>query len=174
MNQTTTRSFDPKQRFFSHFQECIKGRGIDWKDVEPQIHELLEYLDLTEEILNRRPAEVSGGQIQRLSLIRHLIGPTRLIVADEPFVNLDPLLQKKASALLQKYRDEERLFGAVLISHNISLLLPLCRSMVVLGDGRQLEAQSTSDLLQTPKAVETRQLVKAFVKLQETYIQYRH
>ena len=174
MNQNTTRSFDPKQRFFSHFQECVKGRGVNWKDVEPQIHELLEYLDLTEEILNRKPDEVSGGQIQRLSLIRHLIGPTKLIVADEPFVNLDPLLQRKASALLHKYRDEGRLLGAVLISHNISLLLPLCQSMVVLGDGRQLEARSTSDLLHNPKTVESRHLVNAFMKLQETYTKYQH
>lgn len=61
---------------------------------------LLQQLGLDDALLDRRPAQVSGGELQRIALLRLLLLQPVLVFADEPTSRLDPLTQQQTMALL--------------------------------------------------------------------------
>ncbi len=86
-----------------------------------RVANLLDRLKLRPALLDRHPAELSGGEGQRLALLRLLLLRPRLIVADEPTSRLDPLIQKHTIGLLREIVATDRL-GLVLIGHDRALL----------------------------------------------------
>jgi peptide/nickel transport system ATP-binding protein len=86
-----------------------------------RVADLLDRLKLKTALLDRHPAELSGGEGQRLALLRLLLLRPRLIVADEPTSRLDPLIQKHTIGLLREIVATDRL-GLVLIGHDRALL----------------------------------------------------
>jgi len=78
--------------------------------------ELLEYLDLIY-IKDRYPIEISGGEKQRISLIRSMINKPSIIIADEPTGNLD---EKNTTKLLDLIKSFNKLYGQsyIIASHD--------------------------------------------------------
>ena len=68
-----------------------------------------------EELASRMPAELSGGQSQRVAIARSLVGPRRLLLADEPTGALDSVSGRHIIALLRSRADEGA--GVVLVTH---------------------------------------------------------
>ena len=81
------------------------------------------------------PAELSGGQAQRVSLARAFLHPSRLILLDEPFASLDVRTKLKTAELfLRLRRAEER--TAVFVTHDADEAIMLSHRIVVLKEGR--------------------------------------
>ncbi len=78
---------------------------------------LLDHLELGLSLLDRRPDQVSGGQLQRIAIARVLLFEPLCLVADEPTSRLDPLVQQEVMKLLCDMVDE-RGMNLVLISHD--------------------------------------------------------
>lgn len=89
------------------------------KEAEAKAKELLEFLGLSHRI-DHKPAELSGGEQQRVAVARSLINSPSVILADEPSGNLDSESAKNLHELFFKLRDE---FGQtfVLVTHNQQL-----------------------------------------------------
>lgn len=100
---------------------CIPGwiakRGR--KEVEKQAQQLLERLGL-EKIANQKPAEMSGGEQQRVAVARALINSPSIILADEPTGNLDSTNAEEMHKLFAELRDEfQQTF--LIVTHNDAL-----------------------------------------------------
>lgn len=90
------------------------------KDVA-SVDEIDTYLDdmgLKRELLDRKPYELSGGQLQRASIIRALLMKPELLLLDEPTSALDNVIQLDVMQLLLKHLDK---VGMLLITHEIDL-----------------------------------------------------
>ena len=94
---------------------------------------LLDRLRVRPALLHRYPAEVSGGEAQRLAIARLLLLDPYLVVADEPTSRLDPILQRDTMALLRGLV-EERGIGLVLISHDRAMVNAVAHEVIELGD----------------------------------------
>ena len=110
--------------------------------------------------LDRRPHELSGGQLQRVVLARALLPQPRLIVADEPVSMLDVSVRAGILNLLRHARDELGL-SAIYISHDLALIRYICERTLVMYLGRVVEEGPTADLIATPLHPYTRALVAA-------------
>lgn len=117
----------PLGRQFADLAEIAPGLDLS-RDLPP----LLERLRLSERLLARRPAEISGGEAQRLALARILLLRPDLIVADEPTSRLDPLVQKELIDLLREVV-ERRQIGLVLIGHDRKLLAATADEVIELA-----------------------------------------
>lgn len=93
----------------------------------------LAQLKVPEALLARRPAEVSGGELQRIALARVLLAQPALLFADEPTSRLDPITQQEAIAVLLAAADRT---GAalLLVTHDDDLARAVGARFVRLGD----------------------------------------
>jgi oligopeptide/dipeptide ABC transporter ATP-binding protein len=110
--------------------------------------------------LERRPHELSGGQLQRVVLARALITGPHLIVADEPVSMLDVSVRAGILNLLRAARDELRL-AAIYISHDLALIRYVCERTIVMYLGRVVEEGPTTELIAAPAHPYTHALVAA-------------
>ena len=86
--------------------------------------ETLRSFGIREEWLQRFPHELSGGEMQRISIVRALIPQLRILVADELTTMHDPITQVQIWRALQE-KSRERGFGLLAISHDSALLQAL-------------------------------------------------
>ena len=110
--------------------------------------------------LDRRPHELSGGQLQRVVLARALIPGPKLIVADEPVSMLDVSVRAGILNLLRAARDELGL-AAIYISHDLALIRYVCERTLVMYLGRVVEEGPTAQRIAEPLHPYTRALVAA-------------
>lgn len=89
-------------------------------DVAPlhDLHQLCDALDLDTEVLAQKPHQLSGGQLQRCSILRALLMKPALILADEPTSALDNITGLHVMQLLMQFLDR---IGILLITHDKDL-----------------------------------------------------
>ena len=118
----------------------------------------LRLAGLTERYLDRYPANLSGGESQRVSIARALSMEPELIVADEPIASLDVSMQAQIVNLFRQLQ-EEKGFTFLFIAHDLSMVEFLCSRVGVLYRGRLVEVAETGELFANPLHPYTRVLL---------------
>lgn len=109
-------------------------RNVKPAAIESRVAELLTLLKI-EDLKNRRPFEISGGQQQRVAIARALATEPPLILMDEPFSNLDPLLRQEMGALLKRLQQQLGL-TIVFVTHDLNESLILSDDIALMADGK--------------------------------------
>ena len=119
-------------------------RATGWKseeDIRRRIGEVLELVGL-EHKCYKMPFELSGGEQQRLTIARALLNNPRLILADEPTGNLDPVT---AEGIIELFHNIAKSGCAVVVStHNISLIEQFPSRTILFAKGQIAEVDVTS------------------------------
>ena len=102
-------SFHPSYNILSQIEEVASLEGL---------HEYLKTLDLDRNLLDQKPHKLSGGQLQRCSILRALLQKPDLILADEPTSALDNVVQLDVMKLLMHFLDK---VGILMITHDEDL-----------------------------------------------------
>ncbi len=133
--QEVQLSLNPILRCGVQLRESVRYLRPEVKDDSAFIREALgrvELGDATERILASRPAQLSGGQLQRVLIAMALIGQPRLLIADEPTTALDSITQADIVRLLDRLRRELQM-GMLFISHDADLLERVTDRRIYLG-----------------------------------------
>jgi microcin C transport system ATP-binding protein len=112
-----------------------------------------------EEFLERYPNEFSGGQRQRIALARSLVLEPDILVLDEPTSSLDRTIQFQVVKLLKELQ-ERRGLSYIFISHDLRIVRSLCHNILVMKEGRVVEAGSVSEIMKNPQEAYTRELLR--------------
>ena len=136
-----------------------------WNDVSAaearrRATELLKEVGLPEEVYDRLPRQLSGGQCQRVGIARALASEPKLLVADEPTSSLDISAQAQILNLLMSLRATRGL-ALVIISHDLSVIRHMTDSALVMKNGVVVERGASERLFTSPEHEYTRQLVAA-------------
>ena len=116
----------------------LAGKGAG-KDEEKRAKDLLERVGLGHRITHR-PAQISGGEKQRVAVCRALINRPAILLADEPTGNLDQkTAESVGSLLLEMSREEQTLLICVTHSQDLAATFPQHRE---LKEGRLVDARS--------------------------------
>lgn len=105
--------------------------GLSWGEARKRAEEMLQRVGLRER-LTHRPGELSGGERQRVAVARALVLRPRLILADEPTGNLDPLTGEGVLQLLLTLNQEMGITMAV-VTHNEKLAAAMDRTLRLTG-----------------------------------------
>lgn len=98
---------------------------------------------------HKKPAQLSGGEAQRLGLVRALAGQPKVLLLDEPLRSVD-VHQRDALVLLIQSLVDEFATTTILVTHDRDEALALCTELVVMHDGQVVEQGPTLQLLQQP------------------------
>jgi ABC-type oligopeptide transport system ATPase subunit len=120
----------------------------------------IETLGLEDAAADRPVLEFSGGQRQRLTIARALIGNPEFVIFDESFSALDMPLRAQILDLLSALRAKQDC-GYLVISHDLSLLARTCDEIAVMHRGRIVEIARPAELLSNPVHEYSRKLVQA-------------
>jgi oligopeptide/dipeptide ABC transporter ATP-binding protein len=143
--QSGMNALNPVRAVARQFGDVLKAHARPGEDVSAdgvlrRGTELLAAVRLDPEVLRRFPHELSGGMRQRVSIALALALQPRLIVFDEPTTALDVIVQQ---AVMQTIKDlqHDRGFTAVLISHDLGVVLDTTDRVMVMYAGRIIEDQ---------------------------------
>jgi peptide/nickel transport system ATP-binding protein len=107
----------PSRVPLSHsLRDVARLHGTDWG----QVTQTLENLGVHPALLQRRPDEVSGGELQRISIARALTVKPKVLLADEPTSRLDPITQRDTLHMLDRIAGAENI-AVVLVTHDPSI-----------------------------------------------------
>lgn len=134
--------FDPKMRLEDSMREpyYFSRRSYSRKILCGD----LERYGIYEEHLDRYPAELSGGELQRLALARAMLLEPSFLVLDEPTSMLDVISQAQMIHLLQEIQ-RERGLGYLFISHDRALCARFCTKIRFLKAGRLGETDTSEE-----------------------------
>ncbi len=129
-------------------------------EVDRRVTQMLQRVGLpdAERQFRAYPHELSGGMRQRVLLAAALIGEPDLLIADEPTTALDVTVQAQILDLLEDIRDNTAL---LLITHDLGIVAGHCEHMIVLEQGRVVEAGPTTSVFASPRHDHTRTLLAA-------------
>lgn len=151
-----------------------RRRSVGWSVAEPlvihrignaterreRVMHLLGQVGLAPELADRRPHELSGGQLQRVNIARALTLEPRLLVCDEAVSALDVSVQAQVLNLLLDLQSKLGL-AMLFISHDISVVRHISDSMVVMYRGDIVEQGDTDTVCDRPQSDHARALIEA-------------
>ena len=112
------------------------GGALSERDIETAVREALETVGLNfDEVKNRSPFELSGGQKRRVAIAGVIVTKPKILVLDEPAAGLDPLGKKEIMELLHKLH-RAWCKTVVVVSHDMDELAENCTRLAVFADGK--------------------------------------
>lgn len=146
---------NPKSMFFKNtVKEEIELGSLVYnyrvKDLDKRIKEVLKIVKLKENILNKNPFELTNNESKKVALASILIYNPRIIILDEPTLNLDYKTKKELIILLKLLKNKYNK-TIVVVSHDIDLINELCDNIILLNNGEIIDYNTKFEVLKNVK-----------------------
>ena len=130
----------------------------DEKRMEKTAHDLMKRADLSLDLLDKYPSELSGGMQQRVGVIRALAADQNIILMDEPFGALDPITRDSLQRFIKRLQKEmNKTF--VFVTHDMDEAINMADKIVIMDKGKVVQVGSPKDILMHPANDFVRHLV---------------
>jgi peptide/nickel transport system ATP-binding protein len=152
--------------------DCIRMRGGQKlphaKKVE-LMAEACSFVNLKfEELTNKYPFELSGGQMQRLMIARIFLLKPKILLADEPTSMIDACSRATILDMLMQLRNETGM-TIIFITHDVGLAYFVSESVYIMEHGKIVESGSADEVILHPKEAYTRRLINDVPKIHEAW-----
>lgn len=158
--QNPLASLSPRRTIQQSLIEPLKTHDFPKDEWMPRINQILERVGMGQQHLDRYPHELSGGQLQRVSVARALLLEPRFLVLDEPTSALDVSVQAQIINLLDELRREIGL-TYLFISHDLSVVEYLSDRIGVMYLGKLVELGDTEQIINHPRHPYTQALLNS-------------
>ncbi len=139
----------PHMTVYENMAFGLKMRHVKKNIIDEKIHEAAKLLEI-EEYLDRKPKELSGGQMQRVALGRAIVRNPKVFLLDEPLSNLDAKLRTAMRVVISSlYQKLKTTF--IYVTHDQTEAMTMGTRIVVLKDGVIQQIDSPVHLYEHPK-----------------------
>jgi oligopeptide/dipeptide ABC transporter ATP-binding protein len=164
--QDPSSSFDPTRPLLRTVTEPIEaGTRLSSLERKKRAEELFDLVGLRPALLDRRPAELSGGQLQRAAIARALGSNPQLIVLDEAVSALDASNQAQIINLLANLQRDHGI-SFLFVSHNLAVVRHSCSRVGVMHLGKIVEEGPIESLFAAPAHPYTAALLAAVPRIE--------
>lgn len=158
--QTPADSFDPRRTLGDGIGESLRNSGMSRAQVQERVIRLLTQCGLDGSFARYYPHEASGGQCQRAAIARALAIDPALLVCDEITSALDVTVQAQIMELLRSVQQQTKM-AYLFISHDLALVQQFSDRILVLQQGKLVEAGTPDEIIFHPKEAYTRQFIES-------------
>ena len=152
--------------------DCIRmrgGRNLPYEEKVEMMTEACSFVNLKfDELTNKYPFELSGGQMQRLMIARIFLLDPKILVADEPTSMIDACSRATILDMLMQLRDEIGM-TVIFITHDIGLAYYVSDNVYIMERGKFVESGSADDVILHPQEAYTRRLISDVPKIYEEW-----
>ena len=173
--QSAAAAFNPAHRLLDQFAEGPVDHGVMSRTkAKEKGRALYRSLDLPdpENIGERWPHQVSGGQLQRMMVAMAMSCGPDLIIFDEPTTALDVTTQIEVLKTIKEIVTDSNV-AALYITHDLAVVAQLADQLMVLRYGNLVEVNSTGQIIEAPKEDYTRALLDARTRHEKTTAQFK-
>ena len=125
-------------------------KGWSKREIRERVLELLPLVGLdAEKYLNRYPHELSGGEAQRIGILRAIACKPKIILMDEPFSALDPISRKQLQELVKDLQKTLKI-TMVFVTHDMSEGMAMADRIAILKDGELQQVGRPQEILNAP------------------------
>lgn len=158
--QNPFSSFNPKHTIGKALIDVAREYGMRKPQALERVKELVKDIGLDPVVLTRHPAELSGGQLQRLAIARALIVNPEFILADEAVSALDVSVQAQILNMIMDLREKYHL-TMMFISHDLTVVEHISDEVVVMYLGRVMERGTIKEIFEDAMHPYTKALLSA-------------
>lgn len=115
--------------------------------------ELLKRFELDKHA-NKKPFALSGGQVQRVALVRAIATHPKLLILDEPTSALDPLMTAEVLELILELKDEKR--DLLIVTHQLHFAKRAADQIIFMSEGKVVENGSSQEVFDNPKSMQAK------------------
>jgi len=152
--------------------DCIRmrgGRHLPQAEKTRLMTEACSFVNLKfEELTNKYPVELSGGQMQRLMIARIFLLKPKILLADEPTSMIDACSRATILDYLMKLRDEVGM-TLIFITHDIGLAYYVSDTVCIMEHGKFVESGSADSVILRPQQPYTKRLINDVPKIYEEW-----
>ena len=159
--QMPTESFNPRIKLGKSIKEAMK-KILTSEEKEVKLKKLFEECQLSYDLADRYPKEVSGGQCQRAAIARALASDPQLLICDEATSALDVTVQYKIMNLLKNIQ-RNRNMAILFICHDIALVQQFCDYVLVMDKGKIIEEGIPNEVILNPSQMFTQKLISSVI-----------
>ena len=149
----------PHQTVLSNVELALTLSGVSKSERRERAKKALESVGLGDQ-LDKKPNQMSGGQMQRVAIARALVNDPDILLADEPTTALDVTIQGQILALLGDL-SRERGMGLLLITHDLGVVAEMADEVGVMYAGRIVERAPVRALFAEPRHPYTWGLIRS-------------
>lgn len=152
--------------------DCINmrgGRHLPRREKVELMSEACKFVNLKyEELTNKYPFELSGGQMQRLMIARIFLLKPKILFADEPTSMIDACSRATILDELMQLRNETGM-TVIFITHDIGLAYYVSDSVYIMEHGKFVESGSADEVILRPRQAYTQRLISDVPKIYEEW-----
>jgi peptide/nickel transport system ATP-binding protein len=163
--QYAMNALNPTRKIGKMTAELLESRKVSFKSTLPELKSRLDLVELSHDVLDMYPIELSGGMKQRMVMVLSTLLNPSLLIADEITSALDVSSQKAVSEMLVVFRDWELVKSMIVITHDISILYQIADSILIMYAGQLAEKASTDAIIRFPRHPYTKLLISSLPKV---------
>ena len=133
-----------KETVFEEIAFGLENLALDAEDIRKRVEETLKLLHI-EELRNKNPYELSGGQGQKVALASIIAMDPEIMVIDEPTSQLDPKGTEEIFEIIDILKKEGKTI--ILVEHKLELIAEYAEKVMVLDEGEMILSGNTEDVL---------------------------
>ncbi len=159
----------PHRKVIDNVATVLRLNGVDRKEARDRSYAVLETVGLDSSLATKYPSQLSGGQQQRVGVARGLVSDPNILLMDEPFGAVDPIVREELQTeLLRLQHDLDKTI--VFVTHDIDEAFLLGDQVVILKQGGVVaQVGSPAEILASPAD----DFVRSFVGLDKGHRKLR-
>ncbi|MDY6969143.1 MAG: ATP-binding cassette domain-containing protein [Spirochaetota bacterium] len=146
----------------------LMASRLKWSNekIQERLYKLCQMTHFPEEALEQYPMELSGGQRQRVSLMRALMLDPEILLLDEPFGALDPIIRSGLhDSLIEIFNELHK--TVLIVTHDLNEAAYLSDNIILINNGNIVQSGTIKELIDTP----ANPFVSQFIKAQRSHLQ---
>ncbi|MEG0230253.1 MAG: energy-coupling factor transporter ATPase [Oscillospiraceae bacterium] len=130
-----------------------KNIGLNKSEIDDRVKMAAEFVGLKQEILNKSPFDLSGGQKRRVAIAGVIAMNPEVLVLDEPTAGLDPNGRDMILSQIKKYQEKSKK-TVILVSHSMEDIAKFAKKVIVMNNGKIFMFDEVEKVFKNAKALE--------------------